>query len=157
MKVVLNASNLSRLYSSANIHQIGDVSRRHASLCDVLGTLKLELVVETKHLFVDQFNLAPLTSEQIDKIIAVIHDDSTDLAWRFKCFREGEYDSSGFNDLLEGPGLRVMNAAVDQVIDDARIGVFKCAYCGDQMQEDEHKDHPCDIKYIKKLMRGPND
>lgn len=74
------------------------------------------LVVETKHLFKDQFNTAGMHDEEVSRLIGKIGQVSDDLRKRVR-------------DAL-AQGLRIMESDVVKVINDVRPAYMRCNYCG---------------------------
>ena len=75
------------------------------------------LDVETKYLFKDQFNTAPLPARQRERILRYI---------------QREYPGMQIQEVRTAlkAGLRIMDSDVGRVIDDIRTGLQRCNYCG---------------------------
>lgn len=89
------------------------------------------LEVETKHLFGNQFNTAPLKGGQFDRCIARL-----DNYERLSILKEVE-DSLKL-------GLRVMIESVEYIVDDVRAGKGRCGYCGEVSQMNKICSH-CNV------------
>lgn len=82
------------------------------------------LEIETKYLFNDQFNTAPISKDRFEKLwnkLLKNHNFSSD------------YKIIVYNHLKKSmceTGLRIMESQVYKVIGDVRINKYKCYYCG---------------------------
>jgi hypothetical protein len=76
------------------------------------------LTVEPKHLFENQFNTAPLSSDAQKQAIERIDGVS-----------ESQYEQ--VLDLIQSTnGHRIMSYCVDEIIDDQRVNAQRCQWCG---------------------------
>ena len=87
------------------------------------------LEVETKFLFGDQFNTAPMPKEQVERCLA----------------RLGEYARMTYGEeikkSLESMGVRVMIQSVASIDGDVRPGMARCGYCGKNTKAGEPCEH----------------
>lgn len=118
MKIVIrpNAAEVYRL----RVVRYGINWKWYATLWIIQG---LTLDVETKYLFIDQFNTAPLDVNDYAQAVLNMNDFTS----RFPHYKE-QANQAMLS--ITGTGLRVRDESVAQVIDDERIGKASCRWCG---------------------------
>lgn len=94
------------------------------------------LTVETDYLFSSQFNIAPLTHEEIKPMIEKYKQEKGELIYKQRKDNEVQDAIS----VLTTNGIRLMENCVDVIIDDVRPFKTVCSWCGkvsDRICEDD--------------------
>lgn len=84
------------------------------------------LTVETDYLFSSQFNIAPLTHEEIKPMIEKYKQEKGEFIYNTR--KDNELQEA--INALTTSGIRLMEIYVDEVIDDIRPFKVVCSWCG---------------------------
>jgi hypothetical protein len=109
------------------------------------------LTVETKYLFSDQYNCAPVPIETVNQWIGDYHDQMGDYMYNLR----KDSDLQNAIKSLTTTGLRIMDRDVDYIIDDERIGKQRCNWCGEISTEEDNPVCPkCKRSYYLKSFKN---
>lgn len=142
MKIIISEKARSIYASEVNLGKTGFWNQKWATILTLVAGLTLE--VETRHLFRNQFNTAPLDvntpglQSNIEKFMAEYGDT--------------EYNRNLIDEALRGicvSGLRIMESSVSEVIDDERPGKARCNWCGQTSLDTGICSHCDNTEYLE--------
>lgn len=113
----------------ASLGRHGVIDWKWSTICHMIAGEVLE--VETAHLFADQFNIAPVTGADLDRMKEKLLTE-----WGADLYRQrmssNTTDESKAVEALSGSGIRLTQNYIVNVFDDERPARYACGYCGAQ-------------------------